>query len=99
MNSCVRPVRRFGGLLFALWLALLLPASRAPLHAQTTSDMATIEGTVLDPDGKSIANAAVVVLNTASGDVRATGSDTAGHFVVDLLLVGSYEVEAPPPGS
>jgi hypothetical protein len=65
-----RHVRPFGGLLFALWLALLLPVPGGALHAQTTSDMATIEGTVLDPDGKAIVNAAVVVRNTMSGAGR-----------------------------
>jgi iron complex outermembrane receptor protein len=94
----IRDVRRFGGLLVALCFALLLPASGARLLAQTSSDMATIEGTILDPDGKAIVNAAVVVRNTLSGDVRATVSDAAGRFVVDLLIVGSYEVEASAPG-
>ena len=79
-------------------LSLLLPGATSALHAQTTSDMATIEGSVTDPDGKAIVNAAIVVRNTLSGDVRATVSDGAGRFVVDLLIVGSYEVEASAPG-
>ena len=98
MAQLVRQVRTFGGLLVAVWLALLLPVSTTALHAQTTSDMATIEGTVLDPDGKAIVSAAIVVRNALSGDVRATVSDASGHFVVDLLIVGSYEVEASAPG-
>jgi iron complex outermembrane receptor protein len=78
---------------------LLLLVSAGPLHAQIPSaDMATIEGRVLDPDGKSIVNAAVVVRHALTGDVRATVTDTAGHFVIDLLTVGRYEVEASAPG-
>ena len=93
----VQLVRRFGGVLFIVCLALL-PLFAPMLHAQTTSDMATIEGNVVDPDGKSIANAAVIVRNAMSGDVRATVSDGSGRFVVDLLVVGSYDVEASAPG-
>ena len=93
----IRLVRRFGGVLFAL-CALVLPVLTPSLSAQTTSDMATIEGSVVDPDGKAIANAAVVVRNAQSGDVRATVSDGTGRFVVDLLVVGTYEVEASAPG-
>jgi iron complex outermembrane recepter protein len=81
-----------------VWLAVVL-ALAAPARAQTpTADMATIEGSVLDPDGKAIANAAVVVRNTLTGDVRATVSDAGGRFVIDLLTVGTYEAEASAPG-
>src|SRR5450759_4700879 len=86
------------GLWRGAWLALTvascLSISTVALRAQTTSDMATIEGTVLDPDNKAVVNAAVVVRNTTSGDVRATVSDASGRFVVDLLVVGTYDVEA-----
>jgi iron complex outermembrane receptor protein len=78
---------------------LMLLALAAPAPAQTpTADMATIEGSVLDPDGKAIVNAAVVVRNVLTGDVRAAVTDTAGHFAIDLLTVGRYEVEASAPG-
>jgi len=81
----------------ALFMVAFWPT--APADAQTpTADMATIEGSVLDPDGKAVVNAAVVVRNTLTGDVRATVSDPGGHFVVDLLTVGAYEVEASAPG-
>jgi len=82
----------------SVWIVLLL-ALAAPARAQTpTADMATIEGSVLDPDGKAIVNAAVVVRNVLTGDVRAAVTDTAGHFVIDLLTVGKYELEASAPG-
>jgi hypothetical protein len=74
MVQLVRRVRPFGGLLFALWRALLLPVSTTQLHTQTSSDMATIEGTVLDPDGKAVVNAAVVVRHTLSGDESSTST-------------------------
>jgi len=78
---------------------LTLLALAAPGLAQTpTADMATIEGSVLDPDSKAIVNAAVVVRNVLTGDVRAAVTDTAGHFAIDLLTVGRYEVEASAPG-
>src|SRR5262249_6562058 len=80
------------------WIAMAL-ATTAPVRAQIpAADMATIEGAVLDPDGKAIVNAAVVVRNQLTGDLRATVTDTAGHFAIDLLTVGKYEVEASAPG-
>ncbi len=81
-----------------VWIAMLL-ATAAPIRAQIpTADMATIEGAVVDPDGKAIVNAAVVVRNVLTGDVRAAVTDQAGRFAIDLLTVGKYEVEASAPG-
>ena len=88
---CVGPIA-------ALFLVVSPSATASALGQTPTADMATIEGSVLDPDGKSIVNAAVVVRNTLTGDVRATVSDAGGHFVIDLLAVGTYEVEASAPG-
>src|SRR5262245_48318051 len=80
-------------------IALLLLCASLSARAQTpTADMATIEGSVVDPDGKAIVNAAVVVRNLFTGDVRATSTDTTGHYLIDLLTVGKYDVEASAPG-
>ena len=98
MVQPVQWVQRSGKVFLAVSLLFLVSTSRAVLSAQTMSDMATIEGTVVDPDGKAIVNAAIVARNTLSGDVRATVTDAGGRFVVDLLIVGSYEVEASAPG-
>jgi len=81
-----------------VWIVMLI-AVAVRAHAQTpTADMATIEGSVVDPDGKAVVNAAVVVRHVLTGDVRAAVTDTAGHFAIDLLTVGTYEVEASAPG-
>jgi iron complex outermembrane receptor protein len=72
-------------------LAVLLSAT--PLRAQT----AAIKGTVLDPDGKRIAAAAIVVrpaVGTATTAV--TGAD--GTFVVNDLPPGLYDIEATATG-
>ena len=97
MVQLVRNVRRFGGLLFALWLALLLPVSAPMLHAQPPG-AAGVEGTVLDPDGKSVVNAAVVIRNEATGETRAIVTDGAGHFTASGLPVGAYTVGVTVPG-
>jgi len=89
---------RIGGAA-AVMVAIALPWSAARVYAQIpTADMATIEGSVIDPDNRAIANAAVVVRNVLTGDVRAAATDSGGRFLIDLLIVGKYDVEASAPG-
>src|SRR5215467_4099373 len=80
------------------WLALgicLLAAASAQLHAQGS---ASIGGKVLDPDSKVVVNAAVIVRNESTNEVRTTVTDGVGHFSVTALLPGVYTVEVAVPG-
>ena len=70
----------------------LLPASAL---AQAARGLA---GTVLDPDGKAVVNAAVLVRNEAGGDVRTVMTDGRGAFALPDLLPASYAVEVLVPG-
>ena len=77
----------------AIILAVLLAA--APLSAQTGTS--SIKGTVLDPDGKSIASAAVVV-RSASGTTTTAVGGADGTFTVNGLAPGLYDVEVTATG-
>jgi iron complex outermembrane receptor protein len=92
----IHVIRRFGGLPFALLLALL-PLSTPPLHAQPAG-ASGVEGTVLDPDGKAVVNAAVVLRNETTGAIVTTATDGRGRFAAPGLTPGAYAVEVFVPG-
>ena len=97
MKRLAPHVRRIEGLFFAVSLALLLPVSTVPARAQTAA-AARIEGTVLDPDRKSVVNAALVVRNETSGALVTATTDGRGAFSVAGLPPGTYDVEVLVPG-
>ena len=60
---------------------------------------ATILGRVTDPSGSSVANAAVKVINEATGIVRTTVSTATGDFDISFLPVsGSYTLTVSSQG-
>ena len=85
----------------------LLSRSAAPLAALlflasflafAQSDTATIAGTVKDPTGAVIANAAVEIRNEATGLERRATTNEAGYFVVPNLPPGYYTVSIEATG-
>ena len=56
------------------------------------SSTGSIRGTVLDPAGARIAQASVVIVNSATGTRYSTTSDSEGRFAVELLQAGDYSV-------
>src|SRR5262245_37850475 len=73
----------------------VLALASAQLYAQGS---ASIGGRVLDPDSKVVVNAAVIVRNESTNEVRTTATDGVGHFSVTGLLPGVYTVEVAVPG-
>src|SRR5512146_2810158 len=67
-----------------------------PLYAQF--DTGTIAGTVTDPSGAVVANAAVTVTNTGTGITKTLHSDSNGDFVASALQFGNYIVSATASG-
>ncbi len=63
--------------------------------AQSTG---SITGTVTDPSGAVIPNAAVTVKNQATGESHATVTDSAGIYLIPSLQVGKYRVEVKANG-
>ena len=87
------------GLLTAalLVLTMVLPM-RVSVRAQSESGAAAVEGQVIDPDGKPVADAAVMVRNTATGYARALTSGPGGRFSAAAMPVGPYAIEARAAG-
>ena len=70
-------------------------ASSTQLRAQGS---ASIGGKVLDPDSKVVVNAAIIVRNESTSEIRTTVTDGVGHFALTGLLPGVYTVEVAVPG-
>ena len=66
------------------------------LHAQSSTG--TLSGSVVDPDGRAILAATVVVRNEANSRTEALSTDSTGSFTVVGLAPGSYTVEISAPG-
>jgi hypothetical protein len=75
-----------------LCLLLLIPAAFAQ------SDRGTITGTVTDPAGAMIPNAAIEAKNTQTGVVFNTVSSATGNYTLSQLPVGIYQLSATVTG-
>ena len=78
--------------------ALLLAAASVTVSAQARSGAASLSGTVLDPDGKAVVNAVVLIRNEATGAAQTTTSDGSGRFTASDLQPGNYAIEVVVPG-
>jgi len=75
-------------------LSVLLVAASAAAFAQT----ATVMGTVTDPTGSVVPNAAVTITNTGTNVKRVVLTNTAGNYIAPQLTIGSYNVRAEAAG-
>src|SRR5579863_562239 len=67
------------------------------LHAQAPGTGA-IRGTVLDPSGRAVTNATIVIENKATHAQRTVHTSASGEYVVALLLPGNYSATATARG-
>jgi hypothetical protein len=67
-----------------------------PLAAQDATG--ALHGTVLDPTGRRIAQASIVVVNTATGLRFTSTTDAEGSFTLDLLPPGGYSARVTAEG-
>jgi hypothetical protein len=67
------------------WL-LILPLFCLPLAA------AIIQGTVRDPSGALVAGAQVTISSAATSEVKPVKADAQGHFSIDGLVPGDYQI-------
>ena len=72
---------------------ILLLAS-VPLVAQ---GLATVAGTVKNPDGEAIAKASVQLKNTGTGAVFTATSSTRGAYSIGQVPAGTYDLTVPFP--
>ncbi|MGA8311626.1 MAG: TonB-dependent receptor [Terriglobales bacterium] len=61
-------------------------------------DNASITGTVTDPTGAAVANAAISLTNTATGRERQVTSNTEGQYLFANVGVGNYTLEVSAAG-
>jgi len=81
-----------------VWLAclalLLAPAAGWAGDAAAGA----IRGSVLDPDGRVVVDAALIIRHDATGAVKTTVTDERGQFSAADLISGTYTVEVAVPG-
>ncbi len=65
------------------------------LRGQATG---SFNGNVDDKSGSAIPGASVAVTSQGTGLVRDTKTDSAGHYLIPLLPVGSYDIKVDAPG-
>ena len=74
-----------------LYLSLAVPGS-----AQVNT--ASLTGIVTDSQGASVANAAVTVMNKATGTQNAATTDASGYYTFASLPVGAYTLQVELQG-
>ncbi len=80
-----------------LFLCLCLFVS-LPLPAQSLGNTGTIEGTVTDPSGASVANAEIMIHNLVTGYTQMAMADANGMFRLANLPPNRYHLEVKAPG-
>jgi Carboxypeptidase regulatory-like domain/TonB dependent receptor len=81
-----------------LFAGALIAVLFLPLCAMAQLDRGEITGTVEDPTGAVLQNAAIAIINDDT-NVRITTKSTAtGTYVFDDVIPGKYTVEAEAPG-
>src|ERR1700681_4614121 len=80
--------------------SLLVPGSLfvLTLAAFAQSDRGTITGTIADPAGAVVANAAIEARNVDTGAIYPVASSSTGNFTLAELPAGNYEVSSTVPG-
>src|SRR5713226_2634557 len=58
----------------------------------------SIEGTVHDPSGAAVTEAALTIKNLATDESLGSISDASGAFSIQNLAPGSYQIRAQKPG-
>ena len=87
-------MRRSASYALSLWLLF----SAFAVAAMGQAPVGTISGTVHDPSGAVIRNAAITIKNKATGIERQVRSDEDGNFSVAALPAGEYEVRGAVDG-
>ena len=81
---------------FLLCAVCVLALGSAPaLRGQATG---SFNGNVNDKSGGAIPGASVAVTSQATGLERDTKTDSAGHYLIPLLPVGTYGIKVEAPG-
>jgi hypothetical protein len=83
----------------ALVLLVAASASILPVRTWAQATTASIHGTVTDPNGSVLPNAAVTAVNTSTGITNIQKTDSKGYFVFpDLHIGGPYLITVEDAG-
>ena len=82
----------------AVGLVILLFSLLFPHSAGAQATAPTLSGTVKNPSGVVVANAKITVTNLVTGQTTQTESDPSGHYSVQNLVPGDYEITASAEG-
>jgi len=85
------------------WIVFILVISFATFglllaRAQSTVAAGSIQGTVTDPNGAVVPNAAITITNKATGQASKTTSSATGTFASGALTPGDYQVRIEGKG-
>src|SRR5215469_4231269 len=72
--------------------------SLLPAGAQSTISTGSIQGTVTDPNGAVVPDAAVTITSKATGQAIKLTSSSSGGFASGALIPGDYEVKVEAKG-
>src|SRR5579875_715774 len=78
--------------------ALAFCAFMLPVALLAQGDRGTITGTISDPAGAVVANAAVQATHIETGTVYPSESTNTGNYTISQLPAGTYEVTVTAPG-
>ena len=83
-----------------LWWVMLVGVAIliAPPRGSAQTNLATLRGTVTDPSGAAVPNAAVVLTNVATNAIRTTVSNASGDYEVPYLDPGTYRLDCTASG-
>src|SRR5947209_15294142 len=62
------------------------------------SDLTTVTGTIHDPSGAVVANAAVTIRNQATGAERRARTNEGGSYSIPSISAGTYDLIVEAPG-
>src|SRR5437764_589116 len=77
---------------------LLLVTSFVLLASTVFGQTTSLNGTVTDPSGSVVPNAAITIVNTQTNVQRAAASDSQGRYTMAQLTPGTYKLTAKAPG-
>ncbi|MEP6962688.1 MAG: carboxypeptidase-like regulatory domain-containing protein, partial [Acidobacteriota bacterium] len=77
---------------------LVLVGLMFPFISWGQSDRGTITGTVTDPSGAVLANAALHAVNAQTGAEYQAGTTATGNYTLPQLPTGIYSLKATSPG-
>lgn len=85
-------------LLFVIFLLAVSMLTILPAWAQSTISTGSISGTITDPNGAVIPNAAVTITNTGTGQAIKVNSSGSGTYTSGPLVPGNYSVKVEAQG-